>query len=355
MYMNKELSFLRVSESNFSELSQGVSDLHFTVHKQKYELSYWRSRYLKNPVGKSNLIVAVRNGRVVGKYGLLYIPLVVRGKSVVAGLMSGLSIYPFERSWQCYRGLVDKSIDESREDNLAFRFGVCFHKMVEFNQRMGVTILGRMPVHSGFLNVRRMLEGRSIPYPLSLSGCFIQHIVGLKIRRKKICNLDIRAIKNFNAVFDELWSFIAKKYIVSLIKDAAYLNWRYADCPGKQYGRLAAYDGNRLEGFVVFSTTGIHYSSCILELLARDDNPEVMRELLLHVFSELRTQKVGSIAASFSPGSQKAVVLQELGFKLWGVETWPAHILIAARSPEEVYPDISLKSCEFSLGDWDIS
>lgn len=353
-HMNNALSFLRVSESNFSELSPGLSELHGAIFNKKYELSCLKSRYFNSPVGKNNLIVAVRRGRVVGEYGLLYIPLVVRGKSIVVGFMSCISIYPSERSWQCYRGLVDKSIVESQEDNLAFRLGLCFYEMIEFNQRMGVRVLGRMSVYFGFLNVSRILEGRSIPYPLSLSGCVVQRIVGLKMIGKKICDSDIRVIESFDSAFDELWRDVVKNREVSVVKNAAYLNWRYIDFPGKQYGRLAAYYNNRLEGFVVFSTTGIRYSSIIFELLVRDDNSEIMRELLFQVFHELKMQKVGSITVSFSPGSPEAVVLQELGFKLWATEALPAHIVITASSPKEVCPDISMDSCRFSFGDWNL-
>lgn len=348
--MKDSLKFLRVSELNIDELAEGMSELHFAVRGQRRNPAYWRWRYLNSPVGKSNLSVAVRGGQVVGKYGLLYVPLIVKGKQMVAGMMD-ISIHPLERSWQCYRGLVEMSIVESQKDNLAFRFGISSSRVIELNRRLGVMNLGRAPIYLGFLNAARILEGRSVPYPLSLAGWLVQPIVGLRIRGGEIFDLDIQPVKSFDSSFDELWSAIAKSRTVSIVKNAKYLNWRYVKYPGRWYGRLAAYRRRKLEGLVIFRTSGSRHRSFVLELLVRDDNPETMRALLVRTFRELRMKGTGHIIASFPTKSPAAAVLKELGFKSWGTRLWSMHVIIATNPPKETCPKLDLKSCNFSLGD----
>ena len=350
--MKDKLRFLKVTESNINDLTQGISELHFEVYKRKFDLEYWQWRYLSSPAGKSNLIVAVRGTRVVGKYGLLYIPLIIRGQSVVAGLMSGLSIQSEERSWQCYRGLIMKSIDESKEDNLVFRLGLVYRRLIKLAQRMGIASLGSLPVYFGFLDIARILEERSVPRLFSRLGCLADPILGLKKKGKKMSGLSIKAIDSFGSDFDDLWDSITKDYRVAVLKNAAYLNWRYIKNPLRKYGCLGAYRNNRLEGIVVFCAIELRHSGCVLELLVRNNNPEVMRELLFQTFRQLRKQDVGCITASFPKDSITVAVLQNLGFRSWGRKLADAELMITANYLENSYSKLDLKICDFSLGDW---
>jgi len=244
------------------------------------------------------------------------------------------------------------NIFESQNDNLDFRFGISESSVLNLNERLGVMSLGRPPIYVGILNVTRVLEGRSVPHPLSLAGWLVQPIFGLRIKDVRSDNLDIRTVESFDSSFDELWSTIAKSRTASIIKNAAYLNWRYATCPDRLYRCLAAYRRKKLEGFVIMRTIGPRRGSVLFELLARDDNPEIMKALLLHASRELGMERIGHITALFSAGSVAAAVLKEVGFKSWGTRLWSMHMVIAPNPPRVSYPDLNLKSWDFSLGDW---
>jgi hypothetical protein len=347
-----ELTFLRVSELNVDKLAKGLSELHLSVSRQKRTPGFWRWCYFANPLGKSNLTVAIRGDRVVGKYGLLYMPLIVHGKPVVAGLMEDISIEPPERSWQCYRRLVEMNVFESQKDDLDFRFGISLPSVINLNERLGVMSLGRVPIYVGFLNVTRVLQGRAVPYPLSLAGWLVQPILGLRTKDVKSSDLNIRLVESFDSSFDELWSAIAKSRTTTVIKNATYLNWRYATCSEMPYRRLAAYRRQRLEGFVILRTMGQRRGSFLLELLARDDNPEIIRALLLQALRELRIERIGHITALFPAGSAAAAVLKDIGFKSWGTRLWSIHMVMAPNPPRDSYPDLNLENWDFSLGDW---
>lgn len=244
------------------------------------------------------------------------------------------------------------NILESEKDNLAFCFGISTPLAAKLSRRLGVTSLGRAPIYLGFLNAARVLQGRCVPYPLSLVGWLLQPIVGLRIRQAAVFDLDIRPVEGFDSSFDGLWSAIAESRTVTVVKNAAYLNWRYVKCPGRCYGRLAAYRGRSLEGLVIFRTTRPRYEGFVLELLARDDNPQTLRALLLQAFRELRMKKTGLIKALFPADSQAAAVLKELGFKSWGIRLWSIDVMITTNPGKESSPELDLRSWDFSLGDW---
>jgi hypothetical protein len=123
-------------------------------------------------------------------------------------------------------------------------------------------------------------------------------------------------------------------------------------CPVRQYGRLAAYRAEKLEGLVVFCTVAAQRKSVVLELLARDDNPETMGALLLRTCWELKTQGTGLVIASFPTNSRMATVLKELGFKFWGTRLWNMSITIAKDPRRQYNPELDLNNWEFSRGDW---
>jgi hypothetical protein len=350
--MKEQLTFLRVSEINIDALANGLSELHFTVRSQKRNPAFWRWRYFHNPLRKSVLIVALRGSRIVGMYGLLYLPLTVQGSTLIAGLMGDFSIHPSERSWRCYRGLVVINFIESQKDNPAFSFGTVPYNLKKLSQRLGAVTLGQMPVYLGFLNFSKILEGRAVSYPLSLVGWLAQPIMGLRSTSLKGTDLEIRSVENFDSSFDELWSSIAKHRIIAIIKNSAYLNWRYGKCPGCWFRCLAAYREKRLEGVMVFCVAESRNDSFVLELLVRDDNPEVMRALLLQALAELRRKRIAHVIASFPTGSLPAAVLKGLGFKSWGAMSRSKHVIIVASPAKEFCPELDLKNWDFSLGDW---
>lgn len=350
--MKNKLTFTNISEANVDSFAMKISELHSISPRKRYNPAYWHWRYLKGPAGRGSLIIAVRGNLAVGKYGLVYLHLTVNDKIVLAGLMEGLLIRPLERFWQCYRGLVEKCNLEKQDANLAFSFGIAHFRSLELFKRLDVVDLGRIPVCLGFLDVTKTLEGFCVPYPLSLLGYLGQAIVGLRAGKNKMPYLNIRHVKSFDSSFDELWDNVSKKHVISVIRNAEYLNWRYAESPAEEYESLAAYNGKKLEGLVVFCVRGARNGSYILELFAREDNKPVMRELLLQAFKELKTKNIGYIAVSFPTASSAASVLRRLGFKPWATRLWSTHMIVSAGSQKSLSPEQELKNWNFSLGDW---
>ena len=194
--------------------------------------------------------------------------------------------------------------------------------------------LGRVPIYLGFINFARILEEHSVPYPLSLLGWFAYPIMGLRSRSIKEIDLEIRSVENFDSAVDELWNSVVENSVVAVVKNSAYLNWRYGKCSGCWFRRLVAYRDKRLEGFVILRTIGPRRGSALFELLARDDNPEIMRALLLQASRELGVERIGHITASFPAESRAAAVLREMGFKSWGARFWSTPEMIVASPPK---------------------
>lgn len=349
--VKNSLTFRMVTDSNIDELGPGLSDLYQKVHGLNYDPAHWRWRYLCSPTGRTNTCVAIKAGRVVGTFSTIYLPLIYEGKRVMAGLNADLVVHPSSRSWHCLRGLLQMNMKKSLEDKVLFGFGFSTPLAVEINRLLDGNNLGRAPIYMGFLDTVSFLRGRSVPHPFALAGKLAQPIVRLDVRNRGSAELNIRRVENFDNTFDELWSAIENNRIIAVVKDALYLNWRFAKHPCRRYECLTAYREHKLEGFVVFYVAQQH-KAYILELLARDDNPAIMKALLTRAFEELKTQGVGLIWASFSPYSQAAAVLNELGFKSWGTRFWNMFMTVSTDRERKFCPELDPENWDLSLGDW---
>ncbi len=68
---------------------------------------------------------------------------------------------------------------------------------------------------------------------------------------KNIHNIKIEEIKRFDERFDRLWKKISGDYKAIQVRDRAFLNWRFLQCPHLQYRAFAALQNNEVLGYVV--------------------------------------------------------------------------------------------------------
>lgn len=345
------LRFLRVTQVNLPELAEGLSALEQAVQGRHPDPSTWSWRYLENPLGESTTVVAIRDGRVVGRLGGVHLPIVIEGERQVACLMEGLSVLPVERSWECLRGLLAASAEECRGSSVSLFFAFATRVSAALNRRLGHTILGPTPIWSGFLDVSQVLRDRSFPGALAGLGKLAGPLVGVRRGTFSVAGVETVPVKHFDTQASNLWQSVEPLRGIAVVKDASFLEWRYDRCPGRAYRRLAAQKGGQLEGLAVYALSLTRKDGYILELIARNDNLLVLRQLVAGVLTDMSSEGVGLVSASFPHGSAAAETLAALGFKTWGTWFWRMQTIIAGHWFESGSP-ASLHRWDFSLGDW---
>lgn len=150
---------------------------------------------------------------------------------------------------------------------------------------------------------------------------------------------------------DELRGAAGGPERVCVDKNAAYLQWRYAQCPGRTYSKLGAWRAGRLDGYAVSTVSGRRGDGYLLELAARDDDPVVLSSLVSESLRGLAAEGAGLVSASFRRHSPQARVLQSFGFKNWGTRLCNMWIILAGAWAQAglLAPRTQW---EFTLGDW---
>ena len=127
--------------------------------------------------------------------------------------------------------------------------------------------------------------------------------------------------------FDEqarwLWDRCAGAFGASAIRDAAYLNWRFADHPKHAYRRLGVRDAQGvLRGYAIWRLADwgrpepVRDLALVVDWLVPPAEPEVGELLLAGVAAEARARLATALVALFPEWSPWFARFQETGFRV---------------------------------------
>lgn len=138
-------------------------------------------------------------------------------------------------------------------------------------------------------------------------------------RRPKVPRGDIRVapLAAFDDRVDQLWERVRTQVRFAVVRDAAYLRWRYLDAPGQHFQILGATRDDRLEGYCVFRDGLTRPEGCtagaVMDLVSA--NPETAYTLLEHSMARMRAARCGYALALAHPDSPIGSILATAGFE----------------------------------------
>jgi GNAT superfamily N-acetyltransferase len=289
------------------------------------EFDWW---YQRNPVRPGTISLAVAEGRVAGMLAMSYARMRLGGREALAAFAIDGATHPEFRG----RGIFQKL--ELANEQLAAEAGAVM--AVGFtNPQAGPILVGRV----GWADVRPLRLWARVLRPLELVR-----------RRGRPGGLPgapdtarVRSIERFGPEAAEAASRVP--FPDHLVRDEAYLNWRYADSP-RGYRCFGAFRDGRLTGFAVLGHKpyrGIS-TAYVADLVAAD--PADARALLRRTVREARG---GADAVIALAGPSRAPFLAT------GFVPMPQSIRLIGKplAGDATLPDDG-RAWHFSLGDSDI-
>jgi hypothetical protein len=116
--------------------------------------------------------------------------------------------------------------------------------------------------------------------------------------------------------FDELWSRIAPAYENCVVRDAAWVQWRYLDVPGGAFTVLLAELGGAPAGFIAYRlvNAGGRLIGRVADIFAHPDDQETVQALVDSAVTHMRSHGADSVATLVASGSSLHARLRRLGF-----------------------------------------
>jgi GNAT superfamily N-acetyltransferase len=237
---------------------------------------YWRWLTRGNPAGPAYAGVAKANDEVVGAAMMVPAYAKVGDRQLLAYLSINTVVRADFRRQGISSSLATWALEDSAKIGSDLAFLAPGPNSKDSWRKSSLEVVGPAgPLMLKFLDVGAVLAYRGIKSrPIHwLAGAGYKLISPFLRRRwsnRPDPDLTIGEVTSFDEHFDRFWERVKHKYHILLVRDAAFLQWRYRDVPLKQARCLAATDGQgEIVAYIVFRSANLKgiATGMILDLL----------------------------------------------------------------------------------------
>jgi GNAT superfamily N-acetyltransferase len=181
--------------------------------------------------------------------------------------------------------------------------------------KLGFDDVGPVPFYRHWLDPVAVASRRLGPAVGWLAGTVVRW--GLKpfVRRARSGSTVVQTVTSFSAEYDQLWERTRASHAMCVRRDAAYLNWKYAQCPHRKYDLWEARRGRELVGFAASRHEDYHglRLGWIVDAYADAADDEARDALLRAMLASFRAAGVAR-AQAFAMSGALGRSLRHVGF-----------------------------------------
>jgi GNAT superfamily N-acetyltransferase len=300
---------------------------------------FFRWKHIANPFGRSFMLLAEADGRIVGLRAFLRWRFVAGGRTFSAVRAVDTATHPELQGRGIFSRLTVSAIDALRGE-ADFVFNTPNEKSLPGYLKMGWRVVGRVPVAVRPCRPVRMFRNRkslrSVGEASGLGPPIDAAPASEALRDAEGLSLLVAAHEQGRGL--------------STLRDLDYLRWRYGSVPDLDYRAVSAKSEGRTTGIVIFRVRprGKLWETTISELLVDGDDAGTAVRLLV---AARRAADVDHLTCSFPARSAAARAARRSGFvPAPGGVTLTANPLRGGIEPDPT----ALASWSLSLGDVEV-
>lgn len=284
-------------------------DLFIRVFKQERTLEFWRWKFEQNPVNQIHIMLAeTPDGQIVGQYAGVPATYWYKDKTIVSTQIVDISIDEKYR-----KGLTKKPLYEQLVDYSGVARGPLTHFCYGFPNSRALRIARKRfkyPYQTIHI-VDTAIKPLSPNENLSIADT-------LYFKTQKL-KYDVRKIDRFDTTADALWQKCQSFISLGIIRDAAYLNWRYCDCPTIEYLPIGVFDKktNELKAWAVFRPNyPAQKNGLLMDWLFDPNDTDAIRLLFRNIEHSARISQTDQLETWLSPNHPQFIsTFETIGFR----------------------------------------
>lgn len=258
--------------------------------------------------------------RIVGQYAATAVPLWLEDREVLALHSCDTITDPEFRRRGILTTLASHAYQRWGEAGVSMVYGVP-------NQNWGsrAAHLGWQPLlpyrwlWKPLLPGRRMTGGsaRLQPAAALVDGLFARvDQLCCRPARKAIAGIDVRRARGPEAAFNRLWERMRAAYPVSVVRNAAWIQYRYLSSPQQCYRVLLAHSAGEPRGYLIYRLDQLpgQCRAYLADLFCSPQDYAVCRALLWSALEELRAARATSVFALLPRRHPLLPALRRCGF-----------------------------------------
>jgi hypothetical protein len=283
---------------------------------------FWR--YDQNPAGQGVIpVIRNRRGDVVGFIWLVPIRIRIKGQDCSVAIGTNLVIQPEYRRTFGYVKLLRQFECAVRDHDIPLHFSFVSeenYKQLRLNRpRTAFTVpLLAKPLDYDAL-ARDYFTSKWKRFIGSRAGWLLSPLFREKPFLKRNNEITIRAIEQFDGDFDEFWRHVQDNYPVMVVRDRAFLAWRFAPVSRRRYHILVAQLRGQMLGYTVIRCATVRgiKTGLILDLLVADGplGMEAGMYLMAQAEAFFRTQEMSLMAGLMAPWAKEYRILRRSGHR----------------------------------------
>ena len=249
--------------------------------------NFYRWKYYENPVGPAVVALAKVGSRIVSMAAAGRKRMFCDGETHLVYELGDFLTASDCRKQGLFSRLIELLCEETARRGAVLAY-------VRPNENSFPILTARL----GFTEVRRLDSRRFVVPSAALARrtrlpAGLWHAIGTDWIAHRLAlggtrgdgTLQVERVDNFDGA-DHLWESARQGYRLALVRDRAYLDWRYAACPTPYHIFLARRAGNPT-GCVVAFANRAEPLGFIADLFAAPDDHETVRSLLARCISQL--------------------------------------------------------------------
>lgn len=300
----------------------------------------WRWQYLDNPQNEAEgpAIWVARDGTtLLGQYASM--PVRLRWGHREVGASWGMDVFVrAEARGRGVGGLLFGTWSDHVE--VALGLGLTPSSYGLF-RKLGYIDVGPVPFYQKVLDAKAVAVRRLGPKLGRMASPILGWGLGIRHpdrRGNAPPALEVTPITRFEPGYDKLWERVGSSYAMCVRRDAAYLNWKYVDCPHRRYALREARRSGELAGFVVSrheDFRGLRLG-WIIDVFTEEGDEEARDSLVAVALDDFRAAGVARVQA-FSLNAALGRALLQRGFM---AGPSPMQFCVRARvAADEVFAD----------------
>ena len=280
-----------------------IIDLFWQVSPSGRTVDYWKWLNERGPFGPAIVEVIELDNHIIGHYAVMPMTLNSGAQDVKAGFAMQVCTHRGHRGLPFLRPMCDRVWKRCAEAGMAVVYGFP-------NRHI-------WPIYKRMMQWEEVSKFKSLQYSLAEKGVpFIEAGDDFLVTRETA----------FPDETDALWdaSPLSGGNVITVSRNAAYLNWRFCENPAQHYRILVAWKGSAVAGYAVikFYHDGKRFVGHVADMLCRSEGHNaVARTLLSSAFDIFAWQQVDVVSCWFSPSHPLRPKFDELGFVEDGFET----------------------------------
>ena len=316
----------------------------------------------RGPAGPAISVVArdTATGRLIAQATTVPVGVRLSGKSATAGLALDPLIDPDFQGRGVHLDLLRKLDAIAAEENVAFSYAFpddaslpILVKQGGFKEVASLSLLIR-PLKPESLAMKTT-GSRVIARTASIAR-MVWRTPPPSVRQREVPGLAIDQVTEFDEPFAVFWRRVQSRTPLIVERDAAYLDWRYIEAPGRDYAAFAARSEGKVRAVIVLRAAplGRFSAGLIVDMIveASGEGRAAGRLLIDHAGAFFRDQDLDMLATLSLRHTDEFRLFRASGFWMPPkfLEPHPLHFVVRSHA-EEASAAYDLHNWFLTLGD----